>query len=96
MASRLFTCELCGSLVSTRFPVHNCTPLTTYTVWFRYAGSAHKEFFQKRYAKDEMEKYLADRGYEDILVWEGNWFGLAPDNIPEPDYTYGIQKRDEK
>jgi len=68
-----------------------------YTAWYRNSigGEGIKEFFFSRGTLAQLKAHLEASGKVDVLVWEGNWFGLAPDNLPGPDYTYGIAKEDD-
>ncbi len=68
-----------------------------YTAWFftRY-GEGKKTFwgYSKPRSIQEVKEEIAQKypGATDILVWQSNWFGMAPDNKPEPDERYGIKE----
>lgn len=90
--SDLKACPNCGYILE---PGHHCVALTAFTVWYRYSGRGFKKYYLKSFTQEEMKQYLVDLGYEDVLVWMGNWFGMAPDNKPEPDTTYQIPETEE-
>lgn len=59
-----------------------------YTVWCKRDEHPYKWYYDTSMTKDELKAHIESKGYTDVLVWAGNWFGLAPDNTPEPDYIY--------
>jgi hypothetical protein len=62
----------------------------SYTVWHRDEdGVGHKEFHLTRKRLKEFHAELSQK-HGDLLIWPGNWFGLAPGNQPAPDDQYGI------
>lgn len=71
-----------------------------FTVWFflpnregELEGKKTYWSFSSPKTVQEMADYIMAKypDAQDILIWEGNWFGLSYDNLPEPDEKYGIK-----
>jgi hypothetical protein len=64
--------------------------LKNYTIWYLdKEGQGHKQYRISGRSLTELHEELSQK-HEEVLIWPGNWFGMAPDNQAEPDDHYGI------